>query len=283
MVGFFVFLRRSLRTAARPVVLEHLRPLSKLFQDAFEIVSTGQNSLIQRDLVSAFLELVVKLNETAFRPLFRRLSDWAFTDTTSSANVSRAVTFCNIYSALLEYFKALMVPYLSFLRHPFLRILDQYAADVSQGPNLWTSLVIVLTKTLTFDEGGFWRGDKMQQLVSALIKQVPVCIHIDGNDGKKILSDCLVAAMDAVNDDTLLKLMNLDILMHTRSEDSRLRLYSLACNEALWRAHGGKLLGFVAETATFIAECAEDENDSVVREAHRLKEAVESIAGKINV
>ncbi|OSX58041.1 hypothetical protein POSPLADRAFT_1154787 [Postia placenta MAD-698-R-SB12] len=283
MVGFFVFLRRSLRTAARPVVLEHLRPLSKLFQDAFEIVSTGQNSLIQRDLISAFLELVVKLNETAFRPLFRRLSDWAFTDTTSSANVSRAVTFCNIYSALLEYFKALVVPYLSFLRHPFLRILDQYAADVSQGPNLWTSLVIVLTKTLTFDEGGFWRGDKMQQLVSALIKQIPVCIHIDGNDGKKILSDCLVAAMDAVNDDTLLKSMNLDILMHTRSEDSRLRLYSLACNEALWRAHGGKLLGFVAETATFIAECAEDENDSVVREAHRLKEAVESIAGKIHV
>ncbi|KAF9807205.1 hypothetical protein IEO21_08320 [Rhodonia placenta] len=283
MVGFFVFLRRSLRAAARPVVLEHLRPLSKLFQDAFEIVSTGQNSLIQHDLVSAFLELVVKLNETAFRPLFRRLSDWAFTDTTSSANVSRAVTFCNIYSALLEYFKALMVPYLSFLRHPFLRILDEYAADVSQGPVLWTSLVIVLTKTLTFDEGGFWRDDKMQQLVSALIKQIPVCIHLDGDDGKKTLSDCLVAAMDAVNDDTLLKSMNLGILMHTRSEDSRLRLYGLACNEALWRAHGGKLLGFVAETATFIAECAEDENDSVVREAHRLKEAVESIAGKINV
>lgn len=46
MVGFFVFLRRSLRAAARPVVLEHLRPLSKLFQDAFEIVSTGQNSLV---------------------------------------------------------------------------------------------------------------------------------------------------------------------------------------------------------------------------------------------
>ena len=30
-------------------------------------------------VISAFKELVVKLNEAAFRPLFRRLHDWAFT------------------------------------------------------------------------------------------------------------------------------------------------------------------------------------------------------------
>lgn len=41
-------------------------------------------------------------------------------------------------------------------------------------------------------------------------------------------------------------------------------------------------LGFVGETATFIAECAEDENDSVVREVHKLKNAVESVAGSIS-
>jgi hypothetical protein len=40
--------------------------------------------------------------------------------------------------------------------------------------------------------------------------------------------------------------------------------------------------GFVAETTTFIAECAEDESDIVVKESHRLKEAVESVAGNIN-
>jgi len=29
-------------------------------------------------VVSAFVELVVKLNEATFKPLFRRLHDWAF-------------------------------------------------------------------------------------------------------------------------------------------------------------------------------------------------------------
>jgi U3 small nucleolar RNA-associated protein 10 len=42
------------------------------------------------------------------------------------------------------------------------------------------------------------------------------------------------------------------------------------------------LIGFVAETATFISECAEDENDSVVRETHKLKNAVEGVAGSIS-
>ena len=41
--------------------------------------------------------------------------------------------------------------------------------------------------------------------------------------------------------------------------------------------------GFVAETATFIAEAAEDETDLVVQEAHKLKRAAEAIGGSIEV
>jgi U3 small nucleolar RNA-associated protein 10 len=36
----------------------------------------------------------------------------------------------------------------------------------------------------------------------------------------------------------------------------------------------------VSETATFIAECAEDEHDGVVSETHALKVAVEVVAGE---
>ena len=106
---------------------------------------------------------------------------------------------------------------------------------------------------------------------------------------------------EVISDDNLVKKLNLDLLMHTRAEDARLRLYALTCSEALWRAHGAKLIGksiqragrlnetdgllagFAPESATFVAECAEDDNDSVVREAHRLKDAIESVAGRIDV
>ena len=42
-------------------------------------------------------------------------------------------------------------------------------------------------------------------------------------------------------------------------------------------------IGLVHETTTFIAEAAEDENDLVVKEAHRLKNTVESITGPLDI
>ena len=116
------------------------------------------------------------------------------------------------------------------------------------------------------------------------------------------MSECLSALLATIEDDALAKTLNLDVLMHSRSEDARVRLLSLACAEQLWHAHGEKLLGacsdflcsptgppddfpvagFVAETSTFIAEAAEDENDSVVQGAHRLKAAVEAVGGSID-
>jgi U3 small nucleolar RNA-associated protein 10 len=38
----------------------------------------------------------------------------------------------------------------------------------------------------------------------------------------------------------------------------------------------------VAESATFVAECAEDENDAVVEEALKLRDAMEAVAGSIS-
>ncbi|KAH9921142.1 uncharacterized protein B0H18DRAFT_1086220 [Fomitopsis serialis] len=253
--GFFILLKRSLRAAERPIVLEYLRTLFNTFQQ----------HLIESAVVTSFLELVVKLNETAFRPLFRKLSDWAFT--------VQGFTFCHIYAALLDYFKVnLDGAYMSFIWSPFLKLLSDHSTSVTRHPDSWTATLIVISKTLAFDEG-----------VAALVKQIPVCVQLRAPEGRTALLDCLVAAMEVVNDDALLKAMNIDILMHTRSEEASLRLFSLSCSTGLWKAHGGKLLGLVAETTTFITECAEDDNDSVVREAHNLKDAVEAVAGKVDV
>ncbi|KAG1817570.1 uncharacterized protein BJ212DRAFT_1500051 [Suillus subaureus] len=52
-------------------------------------------------IISAFLELVVKLNETAFRLLFCHLYDCVF----AAENANIELTFCHMYSALLDYFK----------------------------------------------------------------------------------------------------------------------------------------------------------------------------------
>lgn len=89
----------------------------------------------------------------------------------------------------------------------------------------------------------FWRNDKLRRIAPVLVEQAAVCIRLGSTAGKASLPVCLEAMTEAVNDDTLLKSINLDLLMHTRSDDVRLRTFALTCSEVLWQSHGGKLLG----------------------------------------
>ena len=43
------------------------------------------------DIVASFLELVVKLNENTFKPVFRKLFDWAFSASSGESIPARIV------------------------------------------------------------------------------------------------------------------------------------------------------------------------------------------------
>ncbi|KAI1789700.1 hypothetical protein LXA43DRAFT_1019967 [Ganoderma leucocontextum] len=282
-LAYIQVVKVSIKAASRPAVLENLRELFKTFLSMFDFCASSGSSEVESSLTNAFIELVVKLNETAFRPLFRKMFDWAFAEGTPNT-LSRKILFCHVYSTLLDFFKALMVSYMSFGWQSFLERLRMFASkDVDDG-QLWLSILQTISKSITADEDRvFWRGDKLRQLQPLVIQQVPVAVRVNVADSKAAVSECLIAILSLVDDDVMTKSLNLDVLMHSRSEEARVRLFSIACAEQLWRAHGDKLLGFVAETATFIAEAAEDENDRVVQEAHRLKAAVEAVGGSIDV
>ncbi|TCD67119.1 snoRNA-binding rRNA-processing protein utp10 [Steccherinum ochraceum] len=283
MRGYFGFLKKCIRSSPRDVVTANLRALFNGFLSAFEVCASVPELLhqIKDDVLSAFLELVVKLNEATFRPLFRRIFDWAFASEPTEGR--RNLVFMYTYNSLLEYFKGLMTSYMTLLLPPFLAILNQFKIGSSSDEELWLAVSSTLTKTFLHDEGAFWRDDKYKQLLPSLVGQIGVAAHFNSSEARATVSDCLLALTGAVQGDATLKSINLDVLMQTRSEDVRVRVLALQCSEALWRSHGGKLMGFVPETATFIAEAAEDANDTVVKEAHRLKDTVEALAGKIDV
>ncbi|KAG6902641.1 hypothetical protein C0995_013766 [Termitomyces sp. Mi166 len=102
-VAYFDILARTLRSSARTAILEHLRSLFKVFLEAFDLAQASGSDSESRAIL-AFQELVVKLNEAAFRPLFRRLYDWAFVNGPDDS--SKKITFCRTYTALLDFFKA---------------------------------------------------------------------------------------------------------------------------------------------------------------------------------
>lgn len=153
-----------------------------------------------------------------------------------------------------------MNPYMTLLLPALHDTLKAFTTQTCTDFVLWDGVIQTITKSLSFDDGctllismvwptlftlpsAFWRDDKLQQISALLIEQVEVTSRLNDADAKKLLQDCLGILIEAVSDDTLLKKINLNILMHTRSGDSRSRLTALSLSEALWRAHGGKLLG----------------------------------------
>lgn len=153
-----------------------------------------------------------------------------------------------------------MVPYMSFLLQPSTDILKAFTSSTLDNFSLWSSVIQIFTRALNLDDGGeyfcfiffasfiekrsaFWRDDKLRQVSTVLTGQIEVCIRLNYVDGKPLLQECFGALLETVTDDTLLKTINMNILMHTRSEDPRIRLFALACCEALWRSQGGKLIG----------------------------------------
>jgi U3 small nucleolar RNA-associated protein 10 len=69
--------------------------------------------------------------------------------------------------------------------------------------------------------------------------------------------------------------MNVDMLMHTRSDDASIRICALQCAAYVWSSDGLRLAGWKPETMAFLHECAEDENEDVVTEARKLKQILD--------
>lgn len=64
--------------------------------------SDDHTTEVETAVIGAFMEIVTKLNEASFKPLFRRMFDWAFT---GEPTESRQIAFLNLMTGLLETFK----------------------------------------------------------------------------------------------------------------------------------------------------------------------------------
>ncbi|EJD05052.1 uncharacterized protein FOMMEDRAFT_105292 [Fomitiporia mediterranea MF3/22] len=280
---FFELLKRCLHFASRSDMLENLRDLFNHFLQAFDVRSllTADEALSVEDkIIAAYVELVVKLNETAFQPLFRRSCDWAFGE---SSSPEKQIAFCRQYTALLDLFKELMTPYTSFVLTHIIELLKSFSSAENTNKALWLSSIEMLSKSFVVDDGAYWLDSKLALVTPSLASQVPICINMKlaSGSGKEVLITCLTTLLDCLDDDSTLKTLNTGVLSHTRSEDTRVRIFALQCAVALWEAHGSKLRGLGNETATYIIECAEDVNDDVVRACRQLKDVVQASVGKI--
>lgn len=111
MEGFFHLLRLTLRNADKQNLPTMVKPIFAFFLDVFDLRHRLQKRGVNQDVskrricrgvrltdqivngieesaIGSFLELVIKLNEVTFKPLFVRLYDWAVIDLSEGASES---------------------------------------------------------------------------------------------------------------------------------------------------------------------------------------------------
>jgi U3 small nucleolar RNA-associated protein 10 len=92
LVRFFYVFQRTIRQADRARLPALVRTTFKFFLEALDICHDPQFPTISEDhMLPAFLDLVEKLNEATFKPLFSRLYDWAVISPEESAEGKHSV------------------------------------------------------------------------------------------------------------------------------------------------------------------------------------------------
>ena len=191
--AFFLLVKKTIHAAPRAELLHRLRALFSLFLDGFVVQSNEETSdaevrnrlflfypsvtqrpfvilgrtrdnlripgvggQAQRNNFQTLLPKTVRLGihariryENAIPSDFPETHTWI-----PRKDERKRAVFCRVYTALLDYFKALMTPYMSFMIQAFTDLLESFSESEEPDPELWSSLVHVLGKSFEVDEAG---------------------------------------------------------------------------------------------------------------------------------
>lgn len=124
--------------------------------------------------IRAFVELVIKLNEASFKPLYRIMFDWAWTAgdvSTLFSQEHRAIAYCQAMGAIqgvlkvfisredgsyLIVLQSLVTPYMAPLIGRAAEALDLWSQAPTTFPHfeLWRKILGLVKQSVDVDDGG---------------------------------------------------------------------------------------------------------------------------------
>jgi U3 small nucleolar RNA-associated protein 10 len=131
---------------------------------------------IEAATVNCMLQLVLKLNETKFKPIFYRLLEWATRSPPgeTESSLSRKIAFFHVINVLTENLKSVFTTYFSALLEPFLDALlyeadEEDEEDISAVNTLQLMAMRSLTRCFMYDTSEFLNEATFDKLLEPLI------------------------------------------------------------------------------------------------------------------
>ncbi|BEI90452.1 uncharacterized protein CcaverHIS019_0305220 [Cutaneotrichosporon cavernicola] len=294
--AFFALLRHALRNADRKVLPGLTKQLFAFFLDVFDLRHRAAAKLelatvdrVETSAINSFLELVTKLSDAAFKPLFVRLYDWAVVDLSAGVAdahvIARRIILLHVMDGLLDRFRHLLTPYMATLLPLVDELLAAYKTGEVADYGLWALLLSVLAKSMDVDDGAYWTDAGLLKLLPAVVAQLALtddelAVAAAGADSPP--AKTLAALAAATTSETTLKKVNGTVCLATRADEPKARMATLRALDAMWERHSDELIQFVPETvAEFLVELLEDENLEVEGLARKVLARIEGVTGSL--
>ncbi|GMK56611.1 hypothetical protein CspeluHIS016_0304510 [Cutaneotrichosporon spelunceum] len=294
--AFFALLRHALRNADRKVLPGLTKQLFAFFLDVFDLRHRAAAKLelatvdrVETSAINSFLELVTKLSDAAFKPLFVRLYDWAVVDLSAGVSdehvIARRVVLLHVMDGLMDRFRHLLTPYMATLLPLLDELLAAYKAGEVADYGLWALLLSVLAKSMDVDDGAYWTDAGLLKLLPAVVGQLSLADDELATAAAGVESPpakTLAALAAATTSETTLKKVNDTVCLATRADEPKARMATLRALDAMWERHSDELIQFVPETvAEFLVELLEDENLEVEGLARKVLARIEGVTGSL--
>ncbi|KAG4301867.1 hypothetical protein PCK1_001843 [Pneumocystis canis] len=265
--------------------------LSQLFNFFLEIFNTRQkNQLnikivisIEEKTIEVFLQMIMKLNDTIFRPLFLNFRLWALNFYNKNTKIDpkpRLLVFYKFLGVFFKKFKSIVTNYFSHILDDTVELLQKAKDDIfCLEPDLWEAIVNSTYQNFLYDtEGQFWQDS------TRFSKITPVLIsHLSFTSQYKI-EDYLIpsiAQLAAITiSDEHYKTINTLVLNHMSSDNAAIRLAVLKTQKELYTQLKEEWLITLPQTIPFILEAMEDENKKIEYSVQKLIITIESYLGE---
>lgn len=317
LVGVSEFLGRALRQSDREAISATYKLVYRFLLRALDLrrsslpgynrLSSASIGQIESSLVrSAFMRMVLKLNEASFRPLFMRMFDWAVldlvddddTDSAAEADgiVARQIVLFKTFNALSETLRSLVSSYYAVLLDQVIELLSTWskATRVSGSTQalqkeLWSQVVRSVQLSAKNDEGIFWNPTRVAKIVAPLLDQMNLLNgtksrFVESHEFVTLVGPVLVGLLKNVNDEATLKLFNSKLLQRasaTRTTNSLLvRSTATQLLTQMWHAQKDHLLALVPETIAQLSELLEDDDEEIVQHANEFRTEIEGALGE---
>ncbi|KAF8425871.1 armadillo-type protein [Tirmania nivea] len=295
---------KSLLSTANKSQVQKMHPLlTGFFLQAFDIrkqvlekkqevdIDESEVDEIEELCLTTALQMVMKLNDTIFKPMFLKFSDWAADEFKVEVDMAdrdvlfqRSIIFYNWLNLLSENLKSLVTEYYSFILTSSISLLTT-ALSPKDPPSphsitAFLSVLRALTTSFTTDTRDFWTSPvHFNQLSPVLLSSLSL-VPLSPLLATPLTTAIVELASSCASSEDQLKAINTAVLKVMRSESVEVRLAAVKVEMKLYEKMGEEWLGLLPETVPYIAELLEDDSDEVERETQRLIGKIEEFLGE---